>query len=94
MFYDNGQQEKVSGVRVFNRDGQYSHPTITRDGVSQASKIFVMYAKHKGKDINEVGLREFMGFLNSQPKVKIVGEKVTNPKTSEQITKNLIGEFL
>ena len=94
LFYDNGQQESVSGVRVFNRDGKYSHPTITRDRQSQASKLFGIYADYKKKNINEVSLREFMAFLNSHPKCKIVSEEVKNPSTGAIIKKNLIGAFL
>lgn len=96
LTYDQeGQQEFYSGVRVFKRDGdKYSHPTLTRDRKNQASKLLGLYADYKKKDINEVNLREFMGFLNSQPKVKIVVEEVTNPKTNEKIRKNLVGKFL
>jgi len=60
-----GQMEYYSGVRVFKREGnKYSHPTITRDRVNQSSRLLGLYADFKNKDINEVGLREFLGFLN------------------------------
>ena len=41
MYYDKeGQQEYLSGVRVFQRDGEkYSIPTMTRDRNNQASKL-------------------------------------------------------
>ena len=95
LYYDaEGQQEFYNGVRVFNRDGKYSHPTITRDRNNQASKLLGLYADFKEKDINEVNMREFMGFLNSQPKAKIKATPVTNPKTGEEIHKNFVGEFV
>jgi len=95
LLYDvDGQQEFYSGVRVFNRDGKYSHPTITRDRKNQASRLLGLYADFKKKDINEVNLREFMGFLNSQPKVKIKSEEVTNPQTEEKVKKNFVGSFI
>jgi len=96
LFYDvDGQQEYYSGVRVFKRDGgKYSHPTVTRDRKNQASRLLGLYADFKAKDINEVNLREFMGFLNSQPKVRIKSEGVTNPQTGESIKKNFVGEFV
>lgn len=93
--YDiNGQQEYCSGVRVFNRDGKYSHPTLTRDRKNQASELLGLYADHKGKDINEVSLKEFMAFLNSKPKIRIKSQAVTNPSSGEVIHKNLIGAFV
>lgn len=96
LYYDvDGQQEFHSGVRVFKRDGdKYSHPTVTRDRNNQASRLLGLYADYKGKDINEVSLREFMGFLNSQPKVIISSEDVKNPQTGDVIKKNFVGKFV
>jgi len=99
IFYDaEGQQENYSGMRVFKREenGQYkySHPTITRDRKNQASRLLGAYADFKKKDINEVSLREFLGFLNSQPKVKIMKMAVANPETGAIVEKNLIQEFV
>ncbi len=72
----------------------YSPPTITRDRKSQASKLLGAYADFKKKDINEVSLREFMGFLNSTPKAVLIGTTVKNPVTGEEITKNLVESFV
>jgi len=95
LFYDvSGQQEFYSGVRVFNREGKYSHPTIPRDRKNQASELMGMYADYKKKDINEVNLKEFMGFLNSKPKAIIKVKSVTNPQTDAIIKKNLVGKFI
>jgi len=99
LYYDiDGQQEFFSGIRVFKRmendKALYSHPTITRDRKSQASNLFGLYADFKKKDIKEISLREFMGFLNSQPKVVIVSEEVENPITGEIINKNFVKEFV
>jgi len=96
LHYDfEGQQEFYAGVRVFKREeDKYSHPTITRDRKSQASKLLGLYADFKEKDINEISLREFMGFLNSNPKVKIKVGEVENPVTNETIKKNFVGSFI
>jgi len=99
LHYDvDGQQEFYSGVRVFKREEnnkeKYSHPTIMRDRKSQASKLLGKYADYKGKDINEVTLKEFMAFLNGQPRATIKAEKVVNPQTDEEIHKNFVEKFL
>jgi hypothetical protein len=95
LYYDvDGQQENYSGVRVFNREGMYSHPTVTRDRKNQASRLLGLYADFRKKDINEVSLREFMGFLNSQPKAKIIKMAVANPETGAIIEKNAVNEFI
>lgn len=96
LHYDtDGQQEFYSGVRVFKRDeNKYSHPTITRDRNNQASRLLGLYADYKGKDINEISLREFMNFLNSKPKALIKASEVSNPQTNEVIKKNFVGKFV
>lgn len=95
LYYDiEGQQEFYAGIRTFNRDGKYSHPSITRDRKNQSSKLLGLYADFKKKDINEVSMHEFMNFLNSKPKVRIKTEDVINPATGETIKKNFVGEFL
>lgn len=96
LLYDiEGQQEFYSGVRVFKRDGgKYSHPTMTRDRKNQASRLLGLYADFKKKDINEVSLREFMGFLNSQPKCEIEVVKFENPENKESVSKNMVGKFI
>jgi hypothetical protein len=99
LFYDTeGQQENYSGMRVFKREEngevKYSHPTITRDRKNQSSRLLGLYADFKKKDINEVSLREFLGFLNSQPKAKIIKMPVANPQTGEIIEKNMVNEFV
>jgi hypothetical protein len=103
LYYDiGGQQEYYSGVKVFRRDEKtatgtvtkYSMPTITKDGANQASALMQKYAEYKKKDINEVSMKEFMAFLNSQPKAKIAAEKFKNPETNEFMSKNIIGTFL
>lgn len=99
LFYDEqGQQETYSGVRVFKRDeeghAKYSHPTLTRDRKNQASRLLGLYADFKSKDINEIALREFLGFLNSQPKARIMKVGVLNPNTGASVDKNIVQEFV
>lgn len=97
--YNNeGQSENYSGVRVFKKEengiDKYSHPTATRDRKNQASKLLGLYADYKKKDINEISLHEFLSFLHTQPKAKIMKMSVTNPETGAIIEKNIIQEFV
>jgi hypothetical protein len=93
-----GQQEYVPGIRTFKRmEGnvaKYSHPTVPRDRESQASKMLGMYADYRKKDINEITMKEFMSFLNSSPKALIKLTKVMNPRTKEEVSKNLVDKFV
>jgi len=94
-FSEGGQREYFSGPKVFKRDdGKYSHPTITRDRVNQASALLGKYADFRKCNINEISLKEFMGFLNSKPKCIIKSEEITNPVTKEKVKKNLIEKFV
>jgi hypothetical protein len=104
LFYDiDGQQENYSGTRVFRRDEsvgkgetvtKYSMPTITRDRNNQASALLGKYADYKKKTIEEVSLKEFMAFLNGQPKAKLVTVEVMNPETKEKLKKNIVDTFV
>jgi len=94
-YNENAQQEFYSGIRVFRRDNdEYSPPTVTRDGKNQASRLWFAYGKYKGKDPNEISLKEFMVFLNSKPKAVIKCGEVSNPATKEIIRKNFVEEFI
>ena len=96
LFYDfEGQQEFYSGVRTFRReDNKCSHPTMTRDRKNQASQLLGLYADFKGKDINEISLKEFMAFLNQKPKAEIKTKEVINPKNDEVVKKNIVEKFV
>lgn len=98
LFYENGQQEFYSGVRVFKveqgGDEKYSHPSIMRDRKNQSSQLLGRYADFKNKDINEVSLKEFLSYLKSKPKVRIKVEEFENPNTGDKIHKNMVNEFL
>lgn len=95
LLYDvDGQQEFYSGCRVFEREGKYSHPSITKDRNNQASNLMGLYADFRGKDINEVSLKEFMAFLNGQPKAVLKSEAVTNPTNGNVVHKNFVEKFV
>lgn len=99
LYYsEGGQQEFLSGLRVFKRmEGnleKYSHPQIFVDGKNQSSALLKKYAEFKGKNPKEVSMKEFLSYLKSKPKVQIVAEVVTNPNTNEKVTKNIPGKFL
>lgn len=95
VFYNvEKQQEFYSGVRVFKqKDGKYSHPTIRKDGKTQAGKLYKIYAEFKNKEPTDVSLKEFMAFLNSKPTAVIKAEDFTNPEDETTVTKNIIGSF-
>lgn len=93
--YEGNQSEFLSGMNVFSKEGGlYSHPTIFKEGNNQVSNLLKIYAKFKSKKPEEVSLKEFLAFLNSKPKVRIVGTTVKNPTNGNMIKKNLIGEFV
>jgi len=96
LFYDfEGQQEFLSGLRVFKRDdNSYSEPSFTRDRKNQISELVGIYADYKGKHINEVSPNEFYSFLNSKPKVRVVTKDFNNPQTNAMVKKNMIGAFI
>jgi hypothetical protein len=90
-----GQQEFFNGIRVFKSEGnKYSHPSITRDRKTQASELMGLYADYKKKDINEISLKEFMGFLCSKPNATIKSREVQNPVTAVMVRKNFIEKFI
>ena len=93
-FSEKGQVEHLSGCRIFNTNGKYSHPTITNDRGNQSSELKGLYADFKKKDINEVSMFEFMNFLNSKPRVVIKTVDVRNPTTNAMIKKNMIAKFV
>lgn len=95
IFYEGGQSEFASGLSVFKKEGDmYSHPTVYKDGQNQVAKLFGLYAKFKGRKPEEVSLKEFLAFLNSKPKARIVAEPCKNPKTGDVVMKNMVGEFV
>lgn len=96
VFYsEGGQQEYYSGSKVFkNDDGTYTLPTIHTDRNSQASELLGKYADFKKKDIKEISLKEFLGFLASKPKAMIEAQEFNNPNTNQPVKKNMIGKFL
>jgi hypothetical protein len=90
-----GQQEFYSGIRVFKAEGEkYSHPSVTRDGKTQASALLMAYADFKKKSIDEVTLKEFMGYLTSKPKAIITSVEVENPINHTKLKKNLVSKFI
>lgn len=95
----NNDREFLSGMRGFKRkNGKIGMPNIQHNGDSQASRVYQAYAKYKGVAIDEmpekIGLREFMAFLNSKPKVKITAEEVEHFETGEKFYKNMPLEFV
>jgi len=99
VYYDqHSQQESYSGVRVFKKEEngeiKYSHPTITRDRKNQSSQLLGKYADFVKKDINEISLRQFMNFLNSGCKAKLIKQPFTNPETGAVIEKNMVDVFV
>jgi hypothetical protein len=95
-------REYISGARAFvQKDGSASPISFWyKDAAkqSQMSYLWELVAKAKKKDPEKLSPREFVAFLNSKPKVKIIGKEYDNynapkgaPKT---VTKNMPGEFI
>ncbi len=95
LYYEGGQQEFYSGVKVFERGEKYSHPTIYKEGKNQAARLFQAYAKFLGKNPREISLKQFMAGLNSGSlKGRIESMDFENPDTGEKIRKNIVVEFV
>lgn len=95
-------REYISGARVFiQRDGSFSDINFWyKDPVkpTQLITLWELVAKTKKITPDRLSPREFVAFLNSKPKVRIVGKEYDNfnapkgaPKT---VVKNMPGEFL
>jgi hypothetical protein len=100
-----GQQEFFSGVRVFQtidektKAEKYSHPTIFRtvegtNKMNQATELLFKYAEYKKIKPEMVSMKEFMAYLNSKPKAKIISKEYENPDTGKKVSKNMIDCFL
>ena len=101
---DDGVQNKeyISGARAFKqKDGTASPISFWYEGAkkqSQSAMIWEMVAKHLDVEPKALSPRQFVTFLNSKPKVKIVSKKYDNynaPKGAPAtVHKNMPGEFL
>jgi len=97
LYYDNdGQREYYSGTKVFPRDvngvEKYSAPSIQNSDSTQAGALKIVYAKYKGKRVEDVSLNEFYAFLKSKPKAIV---KSTPFEYEKKITmKNIVVKFL
>lgn len=93
-------REYISGARCFvDRNGKPSDTNFWYEGgETQSIYLWELVATQLGKKPEEMSPREFVVFLNSKPKVKIIGQQTKNynaPAGSPKfITKNMIGEFL
>jgi len=99
VYYEEGQREYYSGVKVFKRkdsegNEKYSHPQIHNKGKNQASQLKKVYAKYKKAEPEEISLKQFMSFLNSKPKAKIEFKGFENPETGDDVKKNIVVEFV
>jgi hypothetical protein len=97
LYYDkDGQREYYSGTKVFPRDvkgvEKYSEPSIQNSDSTQAGALKMVYAKYKGKRVEDVSLNEFYAFLKSKPRAII---KSTPFDYEKKITmKNIVVTFL
>lgn len=95
VYYDtpNDDREILNGVIQFLRDdGTLSEPTIYIGGKNQSAILFKKVASKLNKKPEELSMKEFIQFLKTKPKVKLVG---TDFEWQEKITrKNIIGEFV
>lgn len=93
-------REYISGAISFKqKDGTPSDISFWYEGCEhQSGMLWELVAKAKGKEPAELSPREFVVFLNSKPKVKIVGKDYKNlgaqPGAPKNVTKNMPGEFI
>jgi len=97
---ENNDREYLSGLKGFKQDnGEISNPTMFVSGKNQVAKLFGKYKKFvietgvSEKEFDEkYGLKRFMSFLNSNPKVVI--ETVDIEFQGKTHRKNLVKEFM
>jgi len=98
IYYDtpNKDRESFSGVTCFlEKDGSIGQPSIWAAGKNQAATLLQLFAKKKGVEAKEVSIKQFLSYLNSGIKVKIVGTEIPSfPDITKTIKKNMIGEFI
>lgn len=97
----NNDREYFSGLKGFKQDdGSVSKPSMYLQGKNQVAQLFKLYKAHvmNTKDVSEkdfdenYGLKKFMAFLNTNPKVELSYEEV---EFNNRIThKNLVKRFV
>ena len=91
---ENKDRERYSGCKSWldKKTGNWSKPIIGLKGKNQATKLFKAYAAFRNKEPTEVSMREFFGYLNSSPKVKLAHTAIEY--SGETYHKNMIVEFV
>jgi hypothetical protein len=94
-------KEYISGAKVFkNKNGGFSDISFYYTGSeTQCAYLWEMVSKKLGlNEPSELSPRQFVAFLNSKPKIKIVGKQYKNygagPNDPKYILKNMPGEFI
>lgn len=93
-------REYISGAKIFRSDDGTPGNNINfwyKGAQTQAAYLWELVAKAKNIEPDQLSPREFVAFLNSKPKVDIVGKKYKNYKAAagapEEISKNMPGNF-
>jgi hypothetical protein len=93
-------REYLSGAKQFmNRDGSASEVNFWYEGAeNQVASLWETVAEHLGVEPKDLSPRQFVAFLNSKPKAKIVSMKFKNfdaPAGSpSHVQKNMIESFV
>lgn len=95
-------REYLSGSKAFvQKNGAVGAPNYWYDGAeTQVAALWELVAKHLKIEPKEMSPRQFVAFLNSKPKVKVVSTKykyftkTPKPTDPKHTLKNMPGEFL
>lgn len=93
-------REYISGAKIFRQQDGTPNPNVNfwyAGSENQAAYLWEKVAEAKKIKPEELSPREFVAFLNSKPKVDIVGKKYKNYKAPAgapaMVTKNMPGVF-
>lgn len=95
IYYEtpNEDREGLSGaIQFLKPDGTLQPPSIFYEGNNQAAQLFQKVAGKLGKKPEDLSMAEFMRFLKSKPKAKLIQQSFTwQGKTTH---KNMVDQFI
>ena len=88
-------REYISGARCFlQNNGSASEISFWYEGAeTQAAYLWEIVAKHLNVEPTNMSPRQFVAFLNSKPKVKIIGREAKNYKAAPGQPKTISKNF-
>jgi len=91
VYYGEDNFENYGGVAQFKFDGEFNEPTIWTDGMSASAKLFRLWLKTTGKQVEDVSFKDFFSGLKGK-KVKI--KTKTTEYEGREYVKNIIEAFI